>query len=151
MAYSDYDDSHQKRNLTLKCPFRHLHTLRILLRLEVEQRMNNKFIRFKAIKLHDIHHKLTLVFDEEACTLASVKDWIHELKTDRIIMTDNPRRGRLSSDDIEVLLLKQLSETPFASVRSLSCDLKIPKTMVWLRLTEYFQLKSRHLKWVPFM
>jgi hypothetical protein len=23
--------------------------------------------------------------------------------------------------------------------------------MVWLRLTEYFQLKSRHLKWVPFM
>jgi hypothetical protein len=88
------------------------------------------------MKLRDIHHELILVFGKEAYTLASVRRWIHELKTSRTIMTDDPRPGRPSIDNIDVLILKQLRETPFASVRSLSEDLRIPKTMVSRRLTE---------------
>jgi transposase len=98
------------------------------------------------MKLRDICHKLTLVFDEEAYTLSSVKRWIHELKTGGTIMTDDPRSGRPSIDHIDVLILKQLSETLFASVRSLSEDVKIPKTTVWWRLTESLQFKSRRFK-----
>jgi hypothetical protein len=114
--------------------------------MEIEQRMIIKFLRFKRMKLHDIHHELTLVFDEEAYTFASVKRWIHELKIGRTIMTDDPRPGRPSIDHMDVLILKQLSETPFVSVRSLSEGLKIPKTMVWRRLTEWLQFKSRQFK-----
>jgi hypothetical protein len=58
--------------------------------MEVEQRVIIKFLRFKGMKLRDIHHELTLVFGEEAYTFASVKRWIHELKTGRTIMTDHP-------------------------------------------------------------
>jgi hypothetical protein len=66
-------------------------------------------------------------------------------------MTDDVRSGRPSIDHIDALILKQLTETPFASVRSLSKDLEIPKTTVWRWLTEYLQFKSRHFKWVPYM
>jgi hypothetical protein len=61
--------------------------------MDVEQRVSIQVLRFKGIKLRDIHHELTLVFDEEAYTFASVKPWIHELKTGRTIMTDAPRPG----------------------------------------------------------
>jgi hypothetical protein len=119
--------------------------------MEVEQRVIIKFLRFKGIKLHDIQHKLTLVFGEEVYALSSIKCWIHELKTGRTIMTDDPRPGRTPMDHIEVVILKQLSETPFASVRPLSEDLKIPKITVWRRLTESLQFKCLHFKWVPSM
>jgi hypothetical protein len=103
------------------------------------------------MKLRDIHHEFTLVFGGEAYTLASARRWIHELKTNRTIMTDDPRPGRTSIDHIDVLILKQLSETSFALVQPLSEDVKIPKTTVWRRLTESLRFKSRHFKWVPYM
>jgi hypothetical protein len=117
--------------------------------MEVEQCVIINFLRFKEMKLRDIQHKLTLIFSEQGHTLFSVKRWIHWLKTGRTIMTDDPRPGRHSIDHIDVLILKQLSETPFASVRSSSEDLKIPKITVWLLLTEFLQFKSRHFKWAP--
>jgi hypothetical protein len=80
-----------------------------------------------------------------------VKHWIHELKTGRAILTDDLRPGRPLIDHVDALILKQLSESPFASVRSLSQNLRIPKTTIWRRLTESLQLKSRHFKWVPYM
>jgi hypothetical protein len=110
-----------------------------------------KFLRFKGIKLIDIHHESTKVFGEEAYALPRVKYWIHQLKTGRTIMTDDVRPGRPSIDHIDALILKRLTETPFALVRSLSKDLEIPKTMVWRRVTESLQFKSRHFKWVPCM
>jgi hypothetical protein len=58
------------------------------------------------MKLRDIHHELTLVFGKETYTLASVKCWIHELKTGRAIITDDPRPGRPSIGDIHVLIVK---------------------------------------------
>jgi hypothetical protein len=119
--------------------------------MEVEQRVIIKFLRFKGTKLRDIQQKLTLVFGEEVYALASIKRWIHELKTSRTIITDDPRPRRTSIDHIDVLILKQLSETPFASVRPLSEDLKILKITIWLRLTESLQFKSRHFKCVPYM
>jgi hypothetical protein len=73
MAYSDYDDSNQECSLKLKCPLRDPHKLRISFRIEVEQRVIIKFLRFKRIKLRVIQHELTLVFDEEVYALASIK------------------------------------------------------------------------------
>jgi hypothetical protein len=119
--------------------------------MEVEQRVIIKFLRFKEMKLRDIHHQFTLAFGEEAYTLASLKRWMHELKTGRTILTDDTRSGRLSIDHIDVLIRKHFSETPFASVRSLTEYLTIPKTTVWRRLTESFQFKSWHFKSVPYM
>jgi hypothetical protein len=81
--------------------------------MEVEQRVIIKFRRFK----------FTKVFDEETCALPSVKYWIHQLKIGRTIMTDDRRPGRPSIDHIEALSLKQLIETPVASVPLLSKDL----------------------------
>jgi hypothetical protein len=43
-----------------------VHMLRISLRMDVEQRVIIKFLRFKRMKLVDIHHELTEVFGEEA-------------------------------------------------------------------------------------
>jgi hypothetical protein len=48
--------------------------------VSVEQRVIIKFLRFKEIELRDIQSELTLVLDEKAYTLVSVKRWIHELK-----------------------------------------------------------------------
>jgi hypothetical protein len=76
---------------------------------------------------------------------------VHDLKTGRTIMTDDLRPGRTSIDHIDVLVLKQFSETHFASIRPLSDDLKIPKITVWRPLTESLQFKSRHFNWVPSM
>jgi hypothetical protein len=103
------------------------------------------------MKLIEIHEELVHAFGEESYTLASVKHWIHELKTSRAILTDDLRPGRPSIDHIDAFILKQLSESPLASVRSLSEDLRIPKTTIWRGLTESLQLKSRHFKWVPSM
>jgi hypothetical protein len=119
--------------------------------MEVEQCVIIKILQFKRIKLRDIQQELTLVFGEESYTLASVKRCIHELKTGRTTMTDDPRPGKPSIGHIDVLILKHLRESPFASVQSLTEDLKIPKTSVWRRLTESLQFKSRHFKWVPYM
>jgi hypothetical protein len=113
--------------------------------MEVEQRVIIKFLRLKGMKLVDIHNELTEVFGEETYALPRVKYWIHQLKTGRKIMTDDVRPGRPSIDHIDALVLKQLIETPFASVRSLNKDLEIPKTTMW-RLTESIQFKSRHFK-----
>jgi hypothetical protein len=41
--------------------------------MEVEQRVIIKFLRFKEMKLVDIHHELTEVFGEEAYALPRVK------------------------------------------------------------------------------
>jgi hypothetical protein len=49
--------------------------------MELEQRLLIKYLRFKGLKLFDIHYELGLTFGEEAYTLASVRHWIHELKT----------------------------------------------------------------------
>jgi hypothetical protein len=68
------------------------------------------------MKLVDIHHELTKVFGKEAYALPRVKYWIHQLKTGRTIMTDDVRPGQPSIDHIDALILKQLTETPFASV-----------------------------------
>jgi hypothetical protein len=131
--------------------FRGVDTLRISLHIEVEQRVIIKFLRFKGMKLVDIHHELPEVFREEAYTLPRVKYWIHQLKTGRTIKTDNMRSGRPSINQIDALILKQLTETLFASARSLSKDLEIAKTRVWRRLIESLQFKSRHFKRVPSM
>jgi hypothetical protein len=82
------------------------------------------------MKLFDIHHKLTLIFDKEIYTLVLVTYWIHELKTKQIILTDEIRPGRPLINHNDVFILKQLDKIPFDSVRSLSDDLKILKTMV---------------------
>jgi hypothetical protein len=119
--------------------------------MEVEQRVIIKFFRFKGMKLVDIYHELIEVFGEEAYALLRVKYWIHQLKTGRTIMTVDVRPGKRSIDHIDALILKQLTETPFASVRSLSQDAEIRKTTVWLRLTESVQFKSRHFKSAPHM
>jgi hypothetical protein len=119
--------------------------------MEAEQRVIIKFLRFKGMKLVDIHHELTKVFAEAAYSLRRVKYWIHELKTGRIIMTDDVLPGWPSIDHIDALILKQFTETPFASVRSLSKDLEIAKTTVWWRLMECLEFKTRDLEWAPYM
>jgi hypothetical protein len=116
MAYSDYDGSNQGYSLKLKGMFRGFHTLRISRRREVERRVIIKFLRFKGMKLVDIHHELTEIFGEEAYALTRVKYWIHQLKTGRTIMTDDVRPGRPSIHHVDGLILKQLTESPFASV-----------------------------------
>jgi hypothetical protein len=77
MAYSDHDDCNQGCSLKLKSTLRGVQTLRISLRMEVEQRVIIKFFRFKGMKLVDIHHELTEFFGEEACELPRVKYRIH--------------------------------------------------------------------------
>jgi hypothetical protein len=62
MVYSDYDDSNQECSLKLKWPLRDPHKLRISFRMEVEQCVIIKFLRFNGIKSRDIQHELTLVF-----------------------------------------------------------------------------------------
>jgi hypothetical protein len=114
--------------------------------MEVERHVIIKFLRFKGMKLVDIHHGLTEIFGEQACAFPRVRYWIHQLKTGRTIMTDSGRPGRISFDYVDALIIKQLIETPFASVRSLSKDLEIPKITVWRRVTESLQFKSRHSK-----
>jgi hypothetical protein len=73
MTYSDYDDSHQECYLKFKCPLRDPRRQRILARMEVEQRVIIKILRFKRMKLIDIHRELSEVFDEEAYALPRVK------------------------------------------------------------------------------
>jgi hypothetical protein len=48
-----------------------------------------------------------------------------------------------------VFILKQFDKIPFASVWSLSDDLKIPKTTAWCRLTDSLQFKCHYFEWVP--
>jgi hypothetical protein len=66
-------------------------------------------------------------------------------------MTDDVRPGRRSIDHIDALILKQITKTPFASVRLLSKELEIRQTTMWRRLTESLRFKNRHFKWVPSM
>jgi hypothetical protein len=94
MAYSDYDDSNQGYSLKFKYILRGVHTLRISLRKEVEQRVIIKFLRFKGMKLVYIHHELIQVFGEEVYALPRVRYWIHQLKIGRTIMTDDVRPER---------------------------------------------------------
>jgi hypothetical protein len=122
--------------------------LRISFQIDLKQCIIIKFLRFKWIKLLDIHHELTLSFNREAYTLASIKHWIHELKTGRTILTDEFWSGRLSIDHIDVLILKKLTKISFAPVQSLSNNLRILKTTIWCRLTNSLQFKCRHFKWV---
>jgi hypothetical protein len=103
------------------------------------------------MKLVDIHYEFIKIFSEEAYALPRVKYWIHQLKTGRTIITDDVRPGSPSIDHLDALILKQITETPFASVRSLRKDVEIPKTTVWQRVTESLQFKSRHFKWVRCM
>jgi hypothetical protein len=89
MAYSDYDNSNQEWNLTLKCTLRDVQTLSLSLRMDVEQRVIIKFLRFKRMKLVDIHHQLHEVFGEETYAFPRAKYWTHQLETGRTIMTND--------------------------------------------------------------
>jgi hypothetical protein len=146
MAYSDNYNSDQAFNLERKYASRPSRTLRISLRTNREQCAIIKSIQFKWIKLFDIHHEFVLVFNKEIYTLASVKHWIHELRTKRKIMTDETWPGKPSINHIDVLILKRLDNIHFVSVRSLSDDLRIPKTTISRRLTNSFQFKCCHFK-----
>jgi hypothetical protein len=56
----------------------------------------------------DIHYKLVLTFGEEAYSLTSGRDRIHELKTWRIILADDDRPEKSSIDHIDMLIVKIL-------------------------------------------
>jgi hypothetical protein len=75
MVYSDYDDFNQGCSLKLKYTVRGLYTLSISLRMEVKQCVIIKFLRFKGMKLVDIHHELTKVFGEEAYARTHVRTY----------------------------------------------------------------------------
>jgi hypothetical protein len=84
--------------------------------MEFEQCILMKYLRFKKLKIFDIHHEFILTFGEKVCTFASVKHWIHELKTWRIILADEDRSERLSTDDIGMPILEILGKISFSSV-----------------------------------
>jgi hypothetical protein len=86
--------------------FRDPRTRRNLFRMNVEQRVIIKFLRFKRMKLVDIHYELTIAFSEEVYTLTSVRYLIHELKIGRAILTDETRPGKHSIYHIDALILK---------------------------------------------
>jgi hypothetical protein len=49
--------------------------------MQPEQCALIKYLRFKQLKLLDIHHEFLFIFGEKMYTIVSVKHWIHELKT----------------------------------------------------------------------
>jgi hypothetical protein len=73
MAYSDNCDSSEKSDLEENDTLRLHRTLKSSFRMEIEQRILIKYLRFKGMKLFDTGHKFVLAFDKKAYIYASVK------------------------------------------------------------------------------
>jgi hypothetical protein len=119
--------------------------------MELEQRAIFNFLHFKKMKAAEIHSELALCFGNDTYTLSFVHHWVHEFKMSRVSVEDEPRSGRPSLDDVDAAILKQLLETPFFSLRTLSVNLHIPKVAVCEHMTKSLGLQCRHFKWVPCM
>jgi hypothetical protein len=66
------------------------------------------------MELLDIHHEFTFAFRDEVCTFASIKHWIHELKTGPAILMGETRPRRFSIEHIDMPILKQPDKIRFA-------------------------------------
>jgi hypothetical protein len=94
--------------------------------MKLEQSAIIKFLHFKKVKAVEIHRELALRFGNDAYTPPSVPDWVHEFKTDRASVEDQPPSGRAPLDAFDATILKQLLEVPFFSLWTLSQSLEIP-------------------------
>jgi hypothetical protein len=78
-----------------------------------------------------------------------VKYWRHEIKWHRSDLRDWPSSGRPLLEHIDARILQVLEAEPWFSVRTIAEFLEIPVSMVHLRLTNFFNMKSRYFKWIP--
>jgi hypothetical protein len=114
--------------------------------MELEQCAIIKFLYFKRMNTSEIHSELALCFGDDVYTLASVHHEIHEFKIGGVSIGDDLRPGRPPLDDIDGAILKQLLETPFSSLWTLSENLHIPRITVWEHITKSLGLQCRLFK-----
>lgn len=96
----------------------------------------------------DIHRKLCKYFPYEKISYSTITDWIRKINRGEDIFERKTGSGRISDLQIDQRILNALNEMPFHSIRTLSNQLKIPKTTVFNHMRSMgFIIK--HLRFVP--
>jgi transposase len=121
----------------------------IRLELQIEQRYVVSYLHCKGMKLPAIVAELAAVQHEDAFGQNRVKYWRHEMKLHGSDLSDRPRSGRASLEDIDARILQVLETEPWSLVQIIAEFLKIPASAVHLHLITSLNMKGRHFKWVP--
>jgi histone-lysine N-methyltransferase SETMAR len=88
-------------------------------------------------------------YGEDALSLSQVYYWTREFRLGRRDVSDAPRSGRPPDEGIPWAIHSVLQADPLVSARAIARTLKLSVSTVLRHLTDNFQMKYRHLKWVP--
>lgn len=117
---------------------------------EIEQRSVIHYYYLKGKTPLTIYEKLTETYQNNAMKLKAIQYWYHEFKCGRSNVNNIPKSGRPPLDDIDAVILKTLTDYPFATLSMISeiCDCSI--ATVYNHLTDILGYKNYTLRWVPY-
>lgn len=117
---------------------------------EIEQRSVIHYYYLKGKNPVKIQDKLIATYQSKAMKLKAIQYWFHEFKCGRSNVNDNPKSGRPPLDDIDAIILKTLTDYPFATLSMISeiCDCSI--ATVYNHFTDILGYKNYTLRWVPY-
>jgi hypothetical protein len=136
----------QAGQFMLDCALKDI-TLAIL--TEYEQRVIITFLFNEEADAHQIAEKLKAQFHEDAYALRTVQFWITELPRGREDLHDEPRTGRLSTENLPTKIQELFDENPFESEQSMAEIIQVSHSTVLSHFHEDFPFQSFHLRWVP--
>jgi hypothetical protein len=113
----------------------------------MDQRSIVLYLNRKGLAAQVSHDDFVATLREEAIAYSVVTNY---LRAARIIPCDATSFSAAKSphiDESDETILRALEELPFSSIRQLSRVTHLPKTMVYMRLSQKFGLTAHHLRW----
>jgi hypothetical protein len=112
------------------------------------QRAVIRFFSLKGLKAKGIQDELESVYGTDACKLLMVKKWRLRFLQGRTTLFDDPRFGRLLTQDRDEAVRLMIGEKSFTSCRVLCRHFRIAKTTYLRILHDELRLQKFHLRWV---
>jgi hypothetical protein len=85
----------------------------------MEKRDVIRFLTIKGLKAKAIQIELESLYDTDACKLSMVKNWRLRFLQGRTTLFDDPRSGRLFTQDLAKAVWSMIGDKPFTSCKVL--------------------------------
>jgi energy-converting hydrogenase A subunit M len=114
----------------------------------MEQRVVIRFLTLKGLKVKEIQAELESVSGTDACKFCLMKKWRLRFLQGRTTLFDDPKSGRLLTQDLAEAVRSMVAERSFASCKVLHRHFGIAKTPCLRILLDDLALQKFHLRCV---
>lgn len=117
--------------------------------MELDQKSITIFLHLQGKTNNMIYNEMKEVLGATSVSYSSITRYIRNYIIAQNSHQDVKAEKINVHDETDKLILKELEEEPFASVRQIARTTGIPKSTVYRHLTEKLNYVNMHLKWIP--